>query len=179
MGEQRSRGAALLQPVRLPQGQPQLLWEVIVTISLLSLLFKTYCRMFCSMTTFMNCMSLAGITATPMARPLLTSGDSIWWRKMSATQQKTRFRQCPMSTIKCCLQIWYKEEHYSGEPIFIPNPNGTSEDDGVLLVIVLDGATQLSYLLLLDGQSFETLAEARMDTFIPMSIHGSWYNEIY
>ena len=77
------------------------------------------------------------------------------------------------------LQIWYKEEHYSGEPIFIPNPNGTSEDDGVLLVIVLDGATQLSYLLLLDGESFETLAEARMDTFIPMSIHGSWYNEIY
>merc|ERR1712158_202025 len=59
-------------------------------------------------------------------------------------------------------KIWYKEEHYSGEPIFIPNPNGTSEDDGVLLVIVLDGSTRLSYLLLLDGQSFETLAEARM-----------------
>merc|ERR1712156_240830 len=76
-------------------------------------------------------------------------------------------------------KIWYKEEHYSGEPIFIANPNGTSEDDGVLLVIVLDGATQLSYLLLLDGQSFETLAEARMDTLIPMSIHGSWYDEIY
>ena len=42
MGEQRSRGAALLQPVRLPQGQPRLLWEVIVTISLLSLRFKMY-----------------------------------------------------------------------------------------------------------------------------------------
>ena len=78
MGEQRSRGAALLQPVRLPQGQPRLLWEVIVTISLLSLLFKTYCRMFCSMTTFMNCMSLAGITATPMARRLLKPRDNIW-----------------------------------------------------------------------------------------------------
>merc|ERR1719341_1336811 len=56
-------------------------------------------------------------------------------------------------------KIWYKEEHYSGEPIFIPNPNGTSEDDGVLLVIVLDGSARLSYLLLLDGQSFETLVE--------------------
>merc|ERR550519_2633237 len=76
-------------------------------------------------------------------------------------------------------KIWYKEEHYSGEPIFIPNPDGSSEDDGVLLVIVLDGATQLSYLLLLDGQSFETLAEARLETFIPMSIHGSWFDEIF
>merc|ERR1712168_539460 len=76
-------------------------------------------------------------------------------------------------------KIWYKEEHYSGEPIFIPNPNGTSEDDGVVLVIVLDGSTQLSYLLLLDGQSFETLAEARLETFIPMSVHGSWFDEIF
>ena len=37
-------------------------------------------------------------------------------------------------------------------------------------MIVLDGSTRLSYLLLLDGQSFETLAEARLETFIPMSI---------
>merc|ERR1711881_78562 len=95
--------------------------------------------------------TMGGITATPMARRLLKPRD----------------------------KIWYKEEHYSGEPIFIPRPDGTSEDDGVLLVIVLDGATQLSYLLLLDGQSFETLAEARLETFIPMSIHGSWYDEIF
>ena len=99
---------------------------------------------------------------------------------MFATQQKTRFLlQFFVSSFKCCFQIWYKEEHYSGEPIFIPNPNGSSEDDGVLLVIVLDGSTRLSYLLLLDGQSFETLAEARLETFIPMSIHGSWFDEIF
>ena len=96
-----------------------------------------------------------------------------------STEDKVWNFFCNTKILSLLVQIWYKEEHYSGEPIFIPNPNGTSEDDGVLLVIVLDGATQLSYLLLLDGQSFETLAEARMDTFIPMSIHGSWYNEIY
>ena len=96
-----------------------------------------------------------------------------------STEDKVWNFFCNTKILSLLMQIWYKEEHYSGEPIFIPNPNGTSEDDGVLLVIVLDGATQLSYLLLLDGQSFETLAEARMDTFIPMSIHGSWYDEIY
>ena len=90
-----------------------------------------------------------------------------------------QYQFCLFLTPIILLQIWYKEEHYSGEPIFIPRPDGTSEDDGVLLVIVLDGATQLSYLLLLDGQSFETLAEARLETFIPMSIHGSWYDEIF
>lgn len=76
-------------------------------------------------------------------------------------------------------KIWYKENHYSGEPMFIPRPGATEEDDGVVMVIVLDGTTELSYLMLLDGQTFETIAEARMDTHIPMSIHGTWVDEIY
>ena len=63
--------------------------------------------------------------------------------------------------------------------MFIPRPGATEEDDGVVMVIVLDGTTELSYLMLLDGQTFETIAEARMDTHIPMSIHGTWVDEIY
>ena len=75
-------------------------------------------------------------------------------------------------------QIWVKEHHYNGEPLFVPRPGATEEDDGIVIVIVLDGATELSYLMLLDGQTFETVAEARLDTFIPMSIHGSWFFDI-
>jgi len=75
-------------------------------------------------------------------------------------------------------KIWWKEYHYTGEPFFIPRPDATEEDDGVILVIVLDGTTELSYLLLLDGQTFETLTEARLETFIPMSVHGTWVPEI-
>ena len=77
MGEQRSRGAALLQPVRLPQGQPRLLWEVIVTISFLSLRFKMYLP-YILLKDDLHKLSLAGITATPMARRLLKPRDNIW-----------------------------------------------------------------------------------------------------
>ena len=60
----------------------------------------------------------------------------------------------------------------------MPRPGATEEDDGVVIVIAFDGVTELSYLLLLDGQTFETVAEARLDTYIPMSIHGNWFPEI-
>ena len=34
-------------------------------------------------------------------------------------------------------QVWQEEGTYPGEPIFIPRPGGTEEDDGVLLSVVL------------------------------------------
>jgi len=75
-------------------------------------------------------------------------------------------------------KVWFKENHYTGEPFFIPRPGGDLEDDGVLLVTVMDGNTEQTYLLMLDGQSFETIAEAYLPEFIPMSIHGTWVPEI-
>ena len=35
--------------------------------------------------------------------------------------------------------IWEEEGTYPGEPIFVPRPGGTKEDDGVLLSVVLAG----------------------------------------
>jgi len=71
-------------------------------------------------------------------------------------------------------KVWFEEHHYNGEPFFIPNPNAESEDDGVVLVIVMNGYTEESYLLMLDGQTFDKIAVAHLPEFIPMSIHGTW-----
>lgn len=40
-------------------------------------------------------------------------------------------------------QVWAEEGTYPGEPIFVPRPSGTAEDDGVLLSVVLAGQTDL------------------------------------
>jgi len=73
---------------------------------------------------------------------------------------------------------WFEENHYTGEPFFIPRPGAELEDDGVLLVTVMNGYTESSYLLLLDGLTFETIAKAPLPDFIPMSIHATWIPEI-
>ena len=36
-------------------------------------------------------------------------------------------------------QVWAEEKTYPGEPIFVPRPGATEEDDGVLLSVVLAG----------------------------------------
>merc|ERR1711899_696398 len=75
-------------------------------------------------------------------------------------------------------KVWFKENHYNGEPMFIPRPGSEQEDDGVLLVTVLNGETKQSYLLMLDGETFEPIAEALLPERIPMSIHGYWSPDI-
>ena len=42
-------------------------------------------------------------------------------------------------------KLWFTESHYPGELFFIPNPEGTAEDDGVLVTIVFDGEREQSY----------------------------------
>ena len=76
------------------------------------------------------------------------------------------------------MQVWFEENHYTGEPFFVPRPGAELEDDGVVLVTVLNGYTEKTYLLMLDGQTFETIAVAHLPEFIPMSIHATWVPEM-
>jgi len=75
-------------------------------------------------------------------------------------------------------KVWYLENHYNGEPMFVPRPGAEKEDDGIVLVTNLNGDTKQSYLLMLDGETFEPIAQANLPERIPMSIHGYWSSDI-
>ena len=62
--------------------------------------------------------------------------------------------------------------------IFVPNPDGVQEDDGVLLTIVFDGETAQSYILVLDGVTFEEIDRAYLPIPVPFSFHGNWFPEL-
>ncbi|WP_199336987.1 carotenoid oxygenase family protein [Oscillatoria sp. FACHB-1407] len=51
---------------------------------------------------------------------------------------------------------------YPGEPVFVAAPNATSEDEGVVLSVVLDTQTENSFLLVLDAQSWNELARVQL-----------------
>ena len=61
----------------------------------------------------------------------------------------------------------------SGEPIFVADPEGTEEDDGVCLSVVLDGTKGRSYLLCLDARTFKEVGRAEMEVVVPFGFHGS------
>ncbi|ELU02026.1 hypothetical protein CAPTEDRAFT_186449 [Capitella teleta] len=75
-------------------------------------------------------------------------------------------------------RVWSKENHFPSEPWFIPNPNGSGEDDGVLLTIVLDGHSDVSYLLILDGRTFEEVNLGYLPTWIPYTLHGRFFHHM-
>lgn len=60
-----------------------------------------------------------------------------------------------------------------GEPTFIPAPNATSEDEGVVVTLVM-GATGKSFMLCLDGQTFQEVARAELPYALPYRFHGTF-----
>lgn len=75
-------------------------------------------------------------------------------------------------------RVWFEEDCYPGEPVFVPAPdNGRSEDSGVVLSVVLDAAAGTSFLLVLDAASFAEVARARVPHHIPFGFHGQYFGE--
>lgn len=69
--------------------------------------------------------------------------------------------------------FWETEAHTPGEPIFVADPEGTKEDDGVLLTVVLDGFKEKSYLLVLDARDLSELGRADMQGPMSFGFHGT------
>ena len=70
---------------------------------------------------------------------------------------------------------WYAAGLYPGEPVFVPSPSATAEDDGVLLSVVLDIDKDRSFLLVLDAASLKELARAAAPHAIPFHFHGNFF----
>jgi carotenoid cleavage dioxygenase-like enzyme len=73
--------------------------------------------------------------------------------------------------------VWREENCYPGEPVFVPEPDGRSEDSGVVLSVVLDVALESSFLLVLDAASFGEAARARVPHHLPFGFHGQYFGE--
>nr|KAG5710075.1 hypothetical protein BaRGS_030151 [Batillaria attramentaria] len=77
--------------------------------------------------------------------------------------------------------VYWEEEGYDpGEPVFVPRPGATEEDDGVLMspVIHLTGEKPC-FLLFLDAATFTEIARATTPpgVRIAMSFHGNFYQK--
>jgi len=72
---------------------------------------------------------------------------------------------------------WYEPNQYPSEPVLVPRPGGSSEDDGVLLSQVVDGSKGTTYLLLLEPKTMQELARAYLPSgwATPYTQHGRWF----
>jgi len=71
-------------------------------------------------------------------------------------------------------RTWSEPDRWPGEPVFVRDPKGSSEDAGVLLSVVLDGERGNSFLLVLDARTLDELARAEVPHHIPFGAHGQF-----
>lgn len=91
------------------------------------------------------------------------------------------------NTILSNVMIWNQTNIYLGEPIFVPNPNPTStntnnrysnkevEDDGILLVVSMDGNHNQTNLLIFDASTLQLLATAPAPFPLMFQFHGNFF----
>ena len=76
-------------------------------------------------------------------------------------------------------QVWHVANHYASEPYFIPNPTMTSEDDGIVLNVVLDGVKGKGFLGMFDAKTLKLINRSEDLPFhLPFQLHGKVYPDL-
>lgn len=78
-------------------------------------------------------------------------------------------------------QFWSAapERSYTGEPVFVPQPDAEAEDEGWVLSLIYNAAYHRSELVILDARHVDRgpIARVRLERHIPYGLHGSWAGE--
>ncbi|MGE3954811.1 MAG: carotenoid oxygenase family protein [Parachlamydiales bacterium] len=69
---------------------------------------------------------------------------------------------------------WSEKGCQPGEPVFVAKPGATREDEGVVLAVILDSHRGSSFLLVLDGETFQEIGRAYAPHPIPIGLHGDY-----
>uniref|UniRef100_H2ZH98 Uncharacterized protein n=1 Tax=Ciona savignyi TaxID=51511 RepID=H2ZH98_CIOSA len=74
--------------------------------------------------------------------------------------------------------VWREQNKFPSEPIFVPRPNATEEDDGIILSTVISNLPEEeTFLLILDAVTFTELARAEVNVKLPYAFHGCFVSK--
>ena len=78
-------------------------------------------------------------------------------------------------------QVWSSTSNlFPGEPVFIPHPQGVTEDDGWLISMVYDGIQHRSHLMILDAKDItKEIAKLHLKHHLPHGFHGTWTPQVF
>ena len=72
---------------------------------------------------------------------------------------------------------WSQDQVVIQEANFVPNPSGTEEDDGLIMVQAYHFMDQKSKLLIIDPKTMETLNEYQTPFKIPIGFHSAYFSK--
>lgn len=78
-----------------------------------------------------------------------------------------------------CAWLWREKYCYPTEPIFIPNPNAITEDDGILISQTYDALKRETFLLFVNATTMHEVARCYTGIRCPVSFHGDFIDSNY
>jgi carotenoid cleavage dioxygenase-like enzyme len=72
------------------------------------------------------------------------------------------------------VATWQRPGAAQLEPLFVPRPGGSDDDDGVLLVPTLAPDDAASVIGVVDARTMEGVAELRAPQIVPFGFHAAW-----
>ncbi|MEO0341287.1 MAG: carotenoid oxygenase family protein [Bacteroidota bacterium] len=69
--------------------------------------------------------------------------------------------------------------HLPGEPIFIPKPGTTQEDEGWISILIFNTESLTTWLYILDAKDLKEICKAQLPHNIPLGFHGLFVKELY
>lgn len=79
-------------------------------------------------------------------------------------------------------QLWSAApQGFAGEPVFVPRPDATREDDGWVLALIYDSTRHQSDVVILDARDLNQgpIARLHLKNHIPYGLHGNWTPEYF
>ncbi|MEM8546190.1 MAG: carotenoid oxygenase family protein [Cyanobacteria bacterium P01_H01_bin.119] len=78
-------------------------------------------------------------------------------------------------------QLWsIAPRSFTGEPVFVPRPGSTAEDDGWVLMLLYNAERCCSDLAILDGKDItRELARLHLSHHVPYGLHGSFTDNYF
>ena len=73
---------------------------------------------------------------------------------------------------------WEEKNKFPVEPIFVPRPDSTDEDDGVVMSPVLDSTDNSTSLYIWNARNLEVIAIVETPVIVPFTLHGLWFDGI-
>jgi len=74
-------------------------------------------------------------------------------------------------------ELMYTQAEYPDEPVFVPNPAGTAEDEGVILMTKLDGVNKKTFLQVVDAQTLKEYSRIYAPIHHVAGIHAAFFPE--
>lgn len=130
----------------------------------------------CEMTNLVDLTKAGNFLEYPTVNPAYTSREYTFVYGVCAAMRPLCVANglCKINiATKQVKAVWQEVGCVTGEPCFVAAPNAREEDDGVVLSIV-NGPSGVSFLLVLDGQSFQELSRLDLGTGVPYGFHGTF-----